>query len=111
VAWSLSHAKPWPEGKYGCHTCDTPSCANPSHVFPGTQQENMDDMAAKGRKPFGEKKARLGERNGRAKLTDTERKQLHHDYNRGFTPSELARLYGISRSRVNVIIRKEVQSG
>lgn len=33
----------------GCHTCDTPACSNPDHVFDGTQLDNMRDAKAKGR--------------------------------------------------------------
>jgi hypothetical protein len=31
------------------HTCDNPRCCNPKHIKAGTHQENMDDMAVKGR--------------------------------------------------------------
>lgn len=31
------------------HTCDNPKCINPNHLKGGTQQDNVDDMMAKGR--------------------------------------------------------------
>lgn len=38
-----------PKGRYVCHSCDSPKCCNPRHLFAGTQKNNMDDMTDKGR--------------------------------------------------------------
>lgn len=31
------------------HTCDNPACVNPDHLEPGTQADNLQDMADRGR--------------------------------------------------------------
>jgi hypothetical protein len=48
VAWELTHG-PVPDGLHVLHRCDTPSCCNVAHLFIGTHDDNMADMAAKGR--------------------------------------------------------------
>lgn len=34
-----------------CHSCDTPACVNPEHLFLGTAKQNSDDKFVKGRGP------------------------------------------------------------
>lgn len=41
-----------PAGLKVLHRCDNTACINPSHLFVGTQRDNVDDMVSKGRAVF-----------------------------------------------------------
>ncbi len=55
VAYKV-HAGDIPEGLCVLHRCDTPDCIEPTHLFLGTQQDNIRDMFSKGRFKGGQKK-------------------------------------------------------
>jgi hypothetical protein len=38
-----------PDGKVIMHSCDNPPCINPAHLSIGTQEENLHEVALKGR--------------------------------------------------------------
>lgn len=48
-AWETKNKKPVPVNMKICHTCDTPLCVRPTHLFLGTQLDNVMDMMHKGR--------------------------------------------------------------
>lgn len=58
---------PIPDGMLVCHRCDTPPCFNPEHLFVGSQSDNMQDMARKGRHPYPR-----GDRHHGAKMTESD---------------------------------------
>src|SRR5690606_26360550 len=56
-----------PVGLSVMHSCDNPRCVNPAHLSVGTHQENLRDMARKGR---WRNSGVRGESVGTSKLTD-----------------------------------------
>ena len=48
ISWEMKNG-PIPDGLHCLHRCDRPECCNPSHLFIGTQADNIADMIKKGR--------------------------------------------------------------
>jgi len=88
---------PIPDNLCVLHTCDTPCCVNPGHLFAGTQTDNMTDMIKKGRARYlaGESHPR-----GTAKLTE---KQVLEIRVATGSQKQIAARYGIGCSNVSQI--------
>jgi hypothetical protein len=89
------HVSAIPSDRKVLHTCDNPSCVNPDHLFLGTDQDNVDDMFAKGR---GRKAS--GEAHGRTKLTETDVLAIKSDPRKY---RDIATAFGIGKSTVGYI--------
>jgi hypothetical protein len=89
----LTHGR-IPDGLNVCHACDVPLCVNPTHLFVGTQAENMDDARAKGRLIDG-----LGAR----KLSDAAYRDILETPRRHGTGVALAHRYGVSKVTISRI--------
>ena len=90
-----------PAGMFVCHTCDNPSCVNPSHLFLGSRQDNVDDMVAKGR-------STSGERNGKARLQAADVVAIRARYETGGAlQTELAEEYGVSQVQISRIVNRK----
>lgn len=53
VSWELAHGA-IPDGMHVLHRCDNRPCVNPSHLFLGTNDDNIADKVSKGRQSRGE---------------------------------------------------------
>jgi len=92
-----------PKGMYVCHACDNVACVNPNHLFLGTQKQNLQDMASKGRSTWGEK-------NPMAKLTEEQVKEIKQGFATGKTDTELAKQFNMSRQGINNIRNNKLWS-
>jgi hypothetical protein len=96
VAYAISHGK-IPSGKCICHRCDVTLCVNPSHLFVGTHQENIQDRTMKGR--------------GFRKITDHHVDEIRKAYAaKNVTQRKLADEYGVSVALICRIINMKIRA-
>lgn len=86
---------PIPSGSVVRHKCDNPPCCNPRHLVAGTQAQNMQDMAKRGRHLAGQK-------NSRAKLTEDQALEILRNPER-LGVRQLASKMGVSPSTVSLV--------
>ncbi len=93
---------PIEQGKWVCHSCDTPKCINPDHLFIGSPSENRKDAVNKKRVP-------LGEKNHFSKYTDKQVNQMRLLKNEGFTYTRLAEIFNCSFSYIQYVIKNKIR--
>jgi len=86
----------WPLPQ-GLHYCDNPRCCRPSHVFAGTQQENIADMVRKGRQ------AGAKHNTNSRKLSDTQVLEVRKKSGQ-FSQKELAKQFNVSQGSISNIV-------
>lgn len=82
------------------HKCDNPSCINIDHLEPGTTQDNMNDMTARGRRV-------RGELVGNSKLTAAQIEEIRNTYrprSKDANQYVLALKYGVSQSEISHVL-------
>ena len=84
-----------PDGLCVLHTCDTPACVNPEHLFLGTVGENNTDRKVKGRN--GEQSGPAGPN---ARFTADLIRYIRHS---PATGASLARAFGVSAGVISEV--------
>lgn len=104
-SYQLAHG-PFDPALDVCHTCDTPPCVNPSHLFLGDAKANVADMLAKGRASGG---GMTGEDHPMAKLTwekVDEIRELRATH--GHSLNALAQRFNVSKKSILNIVKHKV---
>lgn len=114
LAYELTYGPIPKDGSYHgvcvLHSCDNPICVRPSHLFLGTNHDNVLDKMKKGRHPRArpKKPARMPkEQNPNARLSEHQIKEIRKRYARGgITQAELAKEYGVVQPHISRIVRE-----
>jgi len=101
VSWRL-FVGPIPEGKRILHKCDNRKCVRPSHLFEGTQLDNMRDKFAKGRANM-----LRGEDQPNSKLSEKEVLEIRALAANGMTQQAIADKFGVIQQCVQLIVTRK----
>lgn len=85
------------DGRTVCHRCDNPPCCNPTHLFVGTQADNVRDMKSKGRNA-------RGERSGQAKVADADVVRMRERYAAGEIVARIAESFGLTAKHASRLV-------
>ena len=99
----VNGAIPYHDSHHGLcvlHKCDTPACVKPSHLFLGTNADNVKDMDSKGRRVSAPQR---GEQHALAKITELQAREVYMRAWLGDVQSGIAADFGISVPLVSAI--------
>jgi hypothetical protein len=103
ASWIISNGSD-PGELFVCHTCDNPECVNPSHLFLGTNYDNVQDMCRKGRHGF---RVQKGEDCVTHKLTEKDVLEIREKYSpRKYSTRALAKEYRVSQTQIRNVLDK-----
>jgi hypothetical protein len=95
VSWR-EHFGEIPDGLWVCHRCNYKLCVNPSHLYLGDVKINSADAARDGL-------YRVGQKHGRAKLSDDEMKEIREMKGLCISQQAIADAYGVNQTQISRI--------
>lgn len=94
VSWAIHYED---TTEFVLHSCDTPNCVNPAHLFLGTQKDNMQDCKEKGRNSPPPHKYKLT-------TEQVERiRAIHAEGLLGYR--HLGKIFGVDRTTIRSIVK------
>jgi hypothetical protein len=104
VSWLINKGEiPQVDGYHGMcvlHRCDNRACVNPSHLFLGTNRDNVEDCISKNRR------ARIvGDNHGKAKLTAAQVRIIKRCLHFRVKASVIGRFFGMDKTTIGQISR------
>lgn len=102
ISYQIHHGA-IPRGMFVCHSCDTPGCVNPAHLWLGTPADNTADRDQKGRH-WGPR----GDTHPTAKLTEAHVRAIRRLYRTGkYTQAELGEQFGVTNTTVQLLVNRK----
>jgi hypothetical protein len=105
VAWEIANGRV-PEGLWVLHSCDTPACVRPDHLFLGSQTDNMRDAVMKGRHSLGSPgvSRNRGTANPSARLSYEKAREIRARFETGESSDQLAVDFKVSAGHIRSIL-------
>lgn len=98
-SWMLRYGMPIPKDLFCCHTCDVPSCVNPSHLKIADARENSMDAVIRGRW--------RSKHDGKPQRPIEERIVIAREFLNGLLGKALKEKYGVTGCTVKQWLRKK----